>query len=150
MFDKNAILVSGALVFKDENKKPFWLLVKQTEEDGWEIPKTVVRKTESSVRGALRIMGEQGGMNVRILEEVGRAGGTTAVNGKVVPQRYIYYVLRYKTSQGELIGFQDTGWFEYSKAQRKLASKREKGMVRDANVFAKKWLTRKKKKKPKL
>lgn len=136
--EKNLVLVSGAILFKKEGRKRLWFLIKQ--EDGeWEIPKVAVRKTESSARAALRMMGEQGGMSTKVLEEAGRAGGITTINGKVLPQRYIYYLMAHGYEAGEAIGFEDYLWLEYAKAVRKLSSKRERAMMRFARKELRKW-----------
>jgi 8-oxo-dGTP pyrophosphatase MutT (NUDIX family) len=145
--DKNLVLVSGACVFKDTRGGRRWLVVRQDGEDSqWEIPKVLVRKTESSARAAIRLMAEQGGMHAQVLEEAGRAGGSTTVNGKVVPQRYLYYLMIQK-SAGEMIGFEEFKWLDYAKAQRKLFSKREKLMLRQARQELRKWEKRQQNKK---
>ncbi|MFV1917345.1 MAG: hypothetical protein ACC618_02605 [Patescibacteria group bacterium] len=137
--DKNLVLVSGAVVFKDTRKKRRWFLIKGDEEDKWEIPKVYVRKVESSVRAAIRMMGEQGGMTIQVLEEAGRAGGVTTVNDKTLPQRHIYYLAMYISSVPEAIGFESSKWFGYAESQRKLSTKREKIMLRQARAELKKW-----------
>jgi hypothetical protein len=135
----NQVLVTGAVVFNDSRRKRYWFITKSSEEDGWELPKAVVRNTESSVRAGIRMMSEKGGMGVRVLEEAGRAGGTTTVNGRVVPQRHLYYLMKQKRVSGEAIGFPESKWVEYADAVRKLSSKREKTMLRQANKELKKW-----------
>ena len=139
LMDKNLVLISGAIVYRYQNDKVEWFLVRHQDTNEWEIPKVTVRKGESSVRAALRIMGEKGAMTTRVLEEAGRAGGTTTLNGKTVPQRYIYYLMVLKLSSKEPIGFQSYEWFEYPKAIKKLSSKRETSMLRDAKDTYKKW-----------
>ena len=135
--NKDLILISGAILFKEHRGKRLWFLVK--EEDGaWEIPKVVARKTESTARAALRMMGEQGGMGAQVLEEAGRAGGVTTINGKILPQRYIYYLLM-QISEGEVLGFEEYTWLEYAKAVRKLSSKRERLMIKQARKELRKW-----------
>lgn len=138
--DKNLVLVSGAIVFKEGRGKRRWFIVKQTgdEDEEWEIPKVPVRKTESSPRAAIRIMGEKGGMDAKVLEEAGRAGGSTTINGKTVPQRHLYYLMM-QTAAGEVLGFEDYKWLEYAKAVRKLSSKRERLMIRQARQELGKW-----------
>jgi len=133
------VLVSGAIVFKKGRGKSRWLITKQAEGEGWEIPKVVVRKGESSVRASLRMMGEQGGMTTQVLEEAGRAGGVTTINGKALPQRYLYYLMVLLAPPGEAIGFAEHKWFEYAKAVRKLSSKREQTMLRQARKEYRVW-----------
>jgi predicted NUDIX family NTP pyrophosphohydrolase len=65
------ISVAGAIVFRDNRGKRQFLLSKNKEDSGWEIPKITVRRGESSVRPAIRLTGEQGGITARILEEAG-------------------------------------------------------------------------------
>ena len=132
------VLVSGAVIFKEYRGKQTWLVVKRSEENGWEIPKTVVRKGESSVKAAIRMMGEQGDMAAQVLEEAGRAGGSISINGKVVPQKNIYYLMMQR-STGEILGFEKHKWLEYSKAARRLGSKREQSMLKQAKKELRKW-----------
>jgi hypothetical protein len=133
------VLVSGAIVFKKGRGKSRWLITKQAEDDEWEIPKVVVRKGESSVRASLRMMGEKGGMTTQVLEEAGRAGGVTTINGKTLPQRYLYYLMVLRAPSGEAIGFAAHKWLEYAKAVRKLSSKREQTMLRQARKEYRIW-----------
>ncbi len=136
---EKTILVSGACVFKRTTGGVRWFIVKQGEEGGWEIPKALVRRGESSVRAGIRMMAEQGGMRVKVLEEVGRGGGATKYKGKVLPQRYLYYLMIYKDG-GEVIGFNEYDWLEYGRASRKLSSKREKAMLKAAGRLLKQLL----------
>jgi hypothetical protein len=139
IMDKNLVLVSAALVFKNTKGRRRWFIVKQTENGDWEIPKTMVRKAESSARTALRMMSEKGAMTVKIIDEVGRAGGITTVNGKTLPQRHLYYLLRLEFTETDPIGFPEHAWLEYAKAVRKLSSKRERTMLKQARKVCKKW-----------
>lgn len=132
--NKNIVLVAGACIFKEKRGNTKWFLVKQNAEDDWEIPKVLVRKGESSVRSVLRMMGEKGNMTTRVLEEAGRFGGITTVNGKRLPQRHIYYLMLEKSQSGESIGFNDSSWFEYSKSLKLISSKREKFVLKAANT----------------
>ena len=131
--NKNLVLVAGACIFKEKRGSLKWFLVKQNGEDEWEIPKVLVRKGESSVRAVLRMMGEKGNMTTRVLEEAGRFGGITTVNGKKLPQRHIYYLMLEKAQSGEAIGFSESTWLDYSKSQKTLSSKREKAVLRAAS-----------------
>jgi hypothetical protein len=129
------ILVSAAVVYKKSPIGPLWFIVKQDEDSPWEIAKTVARRGESSVRASIRCMAEQGGMKAKVLEEAGRSGGAVKSKGRVVTQRYIYYLMVYKDG-GEVLGYQSYDWLEYAQAVRKLASKRDKAMLKEAkNIF---------------
>ena len=130
--NKNIVLVSGAIVYKDYAGGQRWFIIKSNKDNEWEIPKVVVRKVESSVRASLRMMGEQCGMNTKVLEEAGRAGGATTINGKSFTQRCIYYLMVRRSSNNEVMGFDEHKWLEYAKALKLLSSKREKLMLRQA------------------
>jgi ADP-ribose pyrophosphatase YjhB (NUDIX family) len=131
---KNLVLVAGACIFKEKKGSLKWFLVKQNDEDKWEIPKVLVRKGESSVRAALRTMGEKGNMTTRVLEEAGRFGGITTVNGRKLPQRHIYYLMLERSQSGEAIGFADSIWLDFSKTLKSLSSKREKAVLKAASM----------------
>lgn len=133
------ILIGGAVVFRDHRNKRQFLIVKQNEEKGWEIPKVNVRKGESSVRGVIRMTGEQGGMTARVLEEAGRGTGTTVINGKSIPQKFIYYLMLQKAGAYEIIGMGDYQWMEYGQAIKKMGLKRDKEMLKSAREVLKTW-----------
>lgn len=133
------VLVAGAVIFRDYNGKIQWLLVKENADDDWEIAKTIVRKGESSVRASLRMLGQKGGMSARVLEEAGRSGGVSTVNGKTVPRRFIYYVLLTKSQAQESIGFADVAWVDYKDAFKKLPTKKEQAILKDSYEIYKQW-----------
>ncbi|HLD90322.1 MAG TPA: hypothetical protein VI911_04810, partial [Patescibacteria group bacterium] len=68
------ILIGGAVIFKEGRGKNHFLLSKNNEGE-WEILKSTVRRGESSVRAVIRFTSEQGNMNTRVLDEVGRGTG---------------------------------------------------------------------------
>ncbi len=147
VLNKSMVIVSSAILFKkSRGKKKMWFLTKNAEEVNWEFPNTIVRKGESSARAVIRIMGEQGGMSIQVLEEAGRAGGATTIKEKTYPLRHIYYLMMETSGSGEPIGFEETEWFTYANAIRKL-SKRERKMLRQARKEMRKWEKRQEEKK---
>ena len=144
--DKNLVLISSAIAFKDSKKGKLWLLVKNTDDGQWEFPRIVVRKVESSVRAAIRMMGEQAGSTIRVIEEAGRAGGVTTLGNQKVPQRHLYYLAKVLSYSGEVIGFSEHMWLETSKVTKKLNSKREKQMFKEAKKLCKEWEAKEKEK----
>lgn len=133
------ITIGGAIVFRENRGKRQFLIVKTKEDGDWEIAKVIVRKGESSVRSVIRLTGEQGGMTARVLEEAGRAAGTTILNGKPVAQKYYYYILLQRGGPSELIGFVAFKWLELAEAIKKVPLKREKEMFRLAREVLKQW-----------
>jgi ADP-ribose pyrophosphatase YjhB (NUDIX family) len=146
MVNKSVVLIGAACVVREGKNKKHWLLVKQNKDDIWEIPKTVVRKGESSARSVIRMTAEKGGMTTKIIEEAGRAGGATTINGKNLPQRTLYYLMVLKNASKETLGFYEAEWFEYAKAVRNLPSKRERMMLKSARETHRKWLKESRKK----
>src|SRR3972149_6514226 len=138
MVKNTILLISGAIIFRDSRGRRKFLVVKSKDEEGWEIPKMTVRRGESSVRAAIRMTGEQAGMNVRVLEEAGRYSGTTVINGKTIPQKHLYYLMLQK-SGGEILGFEKFEWLEYDKAFKRIGTKREKEMLKNAKAVLKEW-----------
>lgn len=137
LLTKDKILLIGvAVLFKKTKSKNVWFLVKKKDGVDWELPKTNVRRGESSVRSVIRMMGEQGGMDARVLEEAGRTNGASLINGKTVSNRSLYYLMYMKEGH-EVLGFEDFTWFEYSKAVRKLKNKKEAAMLKSARDILK-------------
>jgi ADP-ribose pyrophosphatase YjhB (NUDIX family) len=133
------IIIGGAVIFRENRGKRQFLLVKQKENVDWEIPKVVVRRGESSVRAVIRLASEQGGMAVRVLEEAGRATGTTIVNAKSIPQKFYYYLMLQKGGSSDLIGFDEFKWLDHGDALKKLGLKKEKDMLSEAKDVLKEW-----------
>lgn len=126
-------------MFRDNRGKRQFLLVKQKEDSDWEIPKVTVRRGESSVRAAIRMISEQGGMAARVLEEAGRSSGNTVINGKPVSQKLYYYLMVQKAGGTELIGFSAFKWLEYGDAVKKIVTKKEKEMLKNGRDVLKEW-----------
>ncbi|BCX14423.1 MAG: hypothetical protein KatS3mg088_106 [Patescibacteria group bacterium] len=138
------MLIGGAVVFRRaKNGRVDWFLV-QEDEKGWEIPKAIVRKGESSVRAVLRAMGEQGGMSCRVLDEVGRIEDDVEINGKKTQRKIIYYLVLGRTG-GEVLGFDNSAWIDFSSALRRVSWEKEKMILKQAKVEFEKWLARQKK-----
>ena len=130
----NSVLVSVPIVFKKIKEDFFWFVVYQG--GAWELPKTMVRRGESSVRASIRLMAEQGGMRAKVLEEVGRASGAAKISGRAITQKYLFYLMRFKDG-GEVLGFEATEWLPYAQAVRKLAAKRDKTQLKSAKALYK-------------
>lgn len=127
-------LVSAALLFKQNGDDLMWFLIKENDETGWEPPKTVAKNGESSVRASVRALGENAGMRIKVLEEVGRHGGAAKVNGKILTQRIIYYLIAHKEGE-EILGYTEAEWVEHSAALRKVAAKLDREMLKSARVL---------------
>lgn len=130
---EKVVLMSAVLMFRGKSDKGLqWYLVKQNDEENWDFPKTIARKGESSVRAAIRLMLEAAGVKAKVLDEAGRAGGATKVNGKAVTQRNLYYLMQYQGGGEELLQFTDAQWVDDKKILKTLKNKREKSMLEAA------------------
>lgn len=129
-------LTAAPCVFRRKDDTLEWFLVKTDTGSDWEIPKVNVKPVESSVRASIRVLAEQGGMTARVLEEVGRHGGAGRVNGKIVTQRTIYYLMLCKDAK-EILGYADSTWASQATALKKLKNKRDVQMIKDAKALLK-------------
>ncbi len=77
-------------------------------------------------------------MSTRVLEEAGRGSGSALINGRSIPQKYYYYLMIYKAG-GEIFGFSEYKWADYSKARDMLFLKREKDVMKNAKEVLKQW-----------
>lgn len=139
MMNKNQVLISGCIICKETGTKTLWFITKASESEKWEFPKVTVRKGESSVRAVLRMISERGEMATRVLEEAGRTNETTTQNTRTIQQRTIYYLMLAKTVSKEAIGFENFQWVDYSQASKKLGTKKEREMLKEAKEIYKKW-----------
>ena len=130
------ILVGGSVVYKKDNGKMLWFIVKSEKDGEWELAKTNVRRGESSVRSVIRAMAEQGGMKAKVLEEAGRLNKAVMHNGKPVDQKVIYYLLL-ERGGGEVLGFAEYLWLDYAKAVKKIANKKEQVILEKAKEMSK-------------
>ncbi|MCX7928416.1 MAG: NUDIX domain-containing protein [Patescibacteria group bacterium] len=137
--NKNLVLETVTIVCKEENNKLLWFLVKTLENSNWEFPHVLVRKGESSVRAALRIISQQANINAKVLEEVGRLDTFTNLNGKTIPKKVIYYLLLAKHVGKEAVGFFESSWCDYAKALKKLNNKNDLSMLKNARDTFKVW-----------
>jgi 8-oxo-dGTP pyrophosphatase MutT (NUDIX family) len=139
MNNNKTVLVAGVVLFRERDDKTEWFLSKESSDGEWELPKTIVRKGESSVRAVIRLMSQKGSMSTRVLEEAGRSGGVSTINGKTVPRRFIYYTMLTKSQATEAIGFIESKWYEYKDASKKLTSKKEQTILKEAYEYYKVW-----------
>ncbi len=129
---ENRSFIGVAVICRELRGVYQWFLAKQTEDGGWELPKAQARRGESSVRAAMRNMGERGGLRVKVLEEVGRSSGFKKVGNQKIPQKYLYYFMVTHEASGEPIGFIDMAWFEFRQAIKQLESPRDQRMLKRA------------------
>jgi ADP-ribose pyrophosphatase YjhB (NUDIX family) len=125
------LLESVGVICRKQKGEVVWLLVKQESDGDWELPRGMVRKGESSVRAAIRTMSEKLGMKAKVLEEAGRSGGAAKIKEQIVTKRTLYYLMQYRDGF-EMLGVFEAKWMSYKEAIKKISSKREQGMLKEA------------------
>lgn len=132
------VLLGGATVFKERRGKVLWLLVKPGRDDGWQLPKSVVRRGESSVRSTINTVRLLAGMRCFVLEEVGRVSSTTTHKSMPLTRRIIYYLVQQRGGNGEA-GYAKLAWVEHIKARSQLGTASEKRMLAQARIVLSEW-----------
>lgn len=139
-------LISSAVTFRDEKGVVEWFLVKNSK-DQFELPKTDVRRGESSVSGILRYVKESIGLRPTVLDEVGRTTLTSTKNGEELNEKLFFYLI---INKGQDSGsFIEGSWFKFPVAKKKLGLVREQKILAQAHELSKQWTQKKKVKKVK-
>jgi len=144
---QNQLIVGCAIIAKKRSAGDFWWLVIRQKEGGWEFPKVIARKGESSVRAVIRMAAEQGGMNAQVLNEAGHFISQTVLEGKSIQKRTLYYTM-FQRAGGEMIGFDEAKWVNSQEIIKRLESKGEKEFFKIAKRTLKDFWGRNKKKQP--
>lgn len=139
-------LVAGAVAYRENKGAVEWYLMKNAK-DQLELPKTDVRRGESSVSAVLRFAKETAGLRPTVLDEAGRLTVSSTKNGEEIDEKLIFYLIQNK---GQEAGFSKFGtWLKYPNARKKLSLVREQKMLSQANDAVKQWTQKKKVKKTK-
>ncbi len=138
IYMEDEVLVGGAVVFKQRGRKVLWFIAKPGEQDAWQLPKMVVRRGESSVRGTLRMAEELAGLRGAVLEEVGRVSNTTTHKGMPLVRRIIYYLMQQK-GKSAAPSYAKTQWAEFATARSRLATASEKKVLSQARTLLTTW-----------
>ncbi|TSC90260.1 MAG: Uncharacterized protein G01um10145_364 [Microgenomates group bacterium Gr01-1014_5] len=137
-------LIAGALAFRERSGENEWFLVKSKDNNSLEIPKSDVRRGESSVSAAIRYLKESAGLRITVLEEAGRMNVTIKNNGQSQDARVIVYLMRQGTGKPEFPATLHGSWLKYSSARRKLELAREQKVLGQANDVLRQWQKEKK------
>ncbi len=135
---EDIVLHGAAVIFKKPEgaREPLWFLVKNGEEVEWSIPKTLVRRGESSVRAVIRMTQEQASMPTKVLEEVGRSSQISKDGGKVANHKTIFYLMASREG-GEIMGFTEYKWATYKECLKLVKAKKDTNMIEDARELLK-------------
>lgn len=140
-------LVAAGVVFRERKKGVIeWFYIKTDATNQFELPKTDVRRGESSVQAVIRHLKENGGLRVTVLEEAGRANVTTKKSGEAREEKILYYLMQHKMGNEADIRIEGQ-WGILANVKKKLATSREQKILTSANTEYKEWLKKKKLKK---
>lgn len=126
---EDEVLVSGAVVFRTRGEKVSWLIIKPGNDDVWQLPKSVVRRGESSVRTAIRVLAEMAGLRVRVIEEAGRTTITSRRKGGSLSKKLIYYLVLQKGKDDANKNGTKISWVDFTRARDKLASSEKRILI---------------------
>ncbi|MBI2590960.1 MAG: NUDIX domain-containing protein [Candidatus Blackburnbacteria bacterium] len=116
-------LTTGATIFRKKRGQAEWLVVKFGSKTPGELIKGPVRRGESSVGAILRILREEQGMSVEVLEESGRISSS---------QKVIYYLIEQSAPADKQRITHQEKWGQYSQIVRVLGSEKERKILQQA------------------
>lgn len=130
-------LITGLTAYRIINTKTEWLVTKTDKDSEWELPKSLVRRGESSVSALIRAMQDDMGLKGRIIEEAGRNSLVKKVDGEQVNEKHLYYVARTSVADETNGKFAEKKWTQFSRAQKLLGSVREQKILQLAQEVLK-------------
>lgn len=141
-------LVAGAVAYREKRGEREWFIAKTPRGEGWEFPKSDVRRGESSVQAIIRYIQEKLGIKVTVLEEAGRVNITITQQGTPLDERIIFYLMRQGESMNGITNGvtikPDGQWLKYTLARKRLDLVREQKVLSQAKDILKEWQRRKK------
>jgi 8-oxo-dGTP pyrophosphatase MutT (NUDIX family) len=125
---------AGGVVFKKKGKEIYWLLINPKGTARWQFPKGLIEKNETSSEGALREVGEEGGVKAKIIEKLADLKLFYFWEGKRIFKIVTYYLMEYvseaeKEHNGEV---EETEFFPHKEALEKLTFKNDKETLKKA------------------
>ncbi|MDD4938079.1 MAG: NUDIX domain-containing protein [Candidatus Shapirobacteria bacterium] len=136
---------AGGIVFKIENKKVYWLLVrtasrkrKKNEKAIYKFPKGHLKKNEFLKQAALREVEEEGKVKAKIISKLGSNNYIIWDNEerKKIIKKVTFFLMEFgeisnlKYFDSEMVI--DRDWFSFEEASEKLAYESEKVLLKKA------------------
>jgi len=115
---------AGGVVYKKEGSLVKWLVCKHSGYHKWVFPKGIVKKSETSVKTAIREVQEETGVEARIIEKVPESEEYIYQrDGAKIFKRVIYFLMEY--TAGDIKDHDEemeaVRWLPYQRAQKILA-----------------------------
>lgn len=125
----------GAVVFREENGKTKYLLIRNRRSAHWGFPKGHIEPGESDEETAIREVLEETGLRIEILPGFVRKSNYT-IQGKIEKNVSIFLArtadTRYKLQVEEI---EECGWFDYNDALKTLNYENDKMILNEAKAF---------------
>lgn len=125
---------AGGVVFKKENNKTFFLLIKPAETDRWQFPKGLIDKGESAQEAAIREVAEEGGVKAEVVEKLGTSSYFFVWEGEKIFKTVTYFLMKYikDTRDGHGREVDKTLFCLFTEAYEKLTYKGDKNILKQA------------------
>ena len=128
---------AGGVVYRSEPEGVLWLIVKQSGDGKWHLPKGWIEPGESSMEAAKREVQEEGGVEAEILGKVGSEKYFFVQDKEKILKTVVFYLMEYiqECPSESSIEIEETAWLAYEEARRKLAFENEKELLDKANFL---------------
>lgn len=131
---------SGGVVYKGKGEKTFWLVTKSATSDlypkaVWRLPKGWIDEREKVEEAALREVGEEGGVEAKIIEKIETVNYFFTTPNKTKILKFVtFYLMERIKDLPEGFGEEtsETVWLPYEEAYKKLAFNGEKQILKKA------------------
>lgn len=122
---------AGGVVFRKGHGKLLFLIMKPKGTDRWQLPKGTIDKGESSQETAKREVGEEGGVEVKVLDKLGISQYFFVLNGERIFKTVTYFLMEYLADLegGHDDEVEEARFTTYEDAVEKLTYKDDKKMV---------------------
>lgn len=125
---------AGGVVFRKVKNKVFWLLVRLTGTDRWQLPKGTIDPGEKSLDAAIREVREEGGIEVRTLSKIGKIQYFFVLGEEKIFKTVTYYLMEFikGTPGGHDHEVDEVRFFPFQEAFEKLSFDNDKNMLKKA------------------
>lgn len=132
-------LVAGAVAYREKKGEPEWFVVKSKNGERWELPKSDVKRGESSVQAVIRYTQETAGLKASVLEEAGRVNVTATIQGAPIEEKVIFYLMRNGNGEVLIPSSLNSEWLKFASAKKRLSLIREQKMLTAAHDILREW-----------
>lgn len=125
---------AGGAVYKRENGKIYWLLIKPRGKDRWQLPKGTIDKGESSKEAALREVHEETGVWAEIIEKIADAKFFFVFQTEKIFKTVTFFLMKYVSGKPSVVPefekeIEDVKWMETKEALDSITFKDEREII---------------------